>query len=163
MSTSDAEDLLRRIRTVLLDFDGPVCSIFAGYPAPVIAKELADLSSAAGSPVPEDYMRRQDPMDILRYAGKIEEARAAVPGLTVRYEEITADPGGQMQRICDYIGVPFEPAMLSYGPNITSYPAGLGDWKSVIKSGSVQQGKPPPTKEETPESLHELMATWGYA
>ena len=71
MSTSDAEALLRRVRTVLLDFDGPVCSIFAGYPAPVVAKELADLSSAAGSPVPEDYTRRQDPLDILRYAGTV--------------------------------------------------------------------------------------------
>lgn len=33
-------------RVVLLDFDGPVCSIFAGRAAPLIAHELADLLAA---------------------------------------------------------------------------------------------------------------------
>jgi hypothetical protein len=29
---------------VLLDFDGPVCSVFAGYPAPTVARELRQLT-----------------------------------------------------------------------------------------------------------------------
>lgn len=73
MSTaaSDAEALLRRVRTVLLDFDGPVCSIFAGYPAPTVAEELAATAAAAGHPVPEEYLRNQDPLDVFRFAGTV--------------------------------------------------------------------------------------------
>lgn len=71
MSTADAEALLRRIRTVLLDFDGPVCSIFAGYPAAVVSAELTAVSASAGYPVPEKYVRRLDPLDILRFAGTV--------------------------------------------------------------------------------------------
>lgn len=32
--------MLRRARVILLDFDGPVCSLFAGYPAPQVAADL---------------------------------------------------------------------------------------------------------------------------
>lgn len=64
-------ELLRRVRTVLLDFDGPVCSIFAGYPAPVVADELAAVSANAGYPVPESFLLRSDPLDVLRFAGTI--------------------------------------------------------------------------------------------
>jgi hypothetical protein len=60
-SSADAEALLRRVRTVLLDFDGPVCSIFAGYPAPNVTAELAATAAAAGHPVPDAYLRSQDP------------------------------------------------------------------------------------------------------
>lgn len=35
-------------RLLLLDFDGPVCDIFAGYPAPRVAQELRDLIAAQG-------------------------------------------------------------------------------------------------------------------
>lgn len=39
---------------VLLDFDGPVCSVFAGYSAPRIAGELRGLLSARGVQVPAE-------------------------------------------------------------------------------------------------------------
>ena len=71
MTAADAAALLRRVRTVLLDFDGPVCSIFAGYPAPQVAEELAASAAAAGHAVPEDYRRNQDPLDIFRFAGTV--------------------------------------------------------------------------------------------
>lgn len=58
MTTSDVEALLRRVRTVLLDFDGPVCSIFSGYPAPDVADELAATAAAAGYPVSVYYRRK---------------------------------------------------------------------------------------------------------
>lgn len=71
---TDAEALMRRVRTVLLDFDGPVCSIFAGYPAPAVAEELAITAAAVGHPVPTNYLRNQDPLDVLRFAGTIDPA-----------------------------------------------------------------------------------------
>jgi HAD superfamily hydrolase (TIGR01509 family) len=36
--------ILRRSPVILLDFDGPVCSVFAGYPAPQITDELRALA-----------------------------------------------------------------------------------------------------------------------
>jgi phosphoglycolate phosphatase len=71
-AASDAQALLGRVRTVLLDFDGPVCSIFAGYPAPDVADELAATCAAAGHPVPADYLRNRDPLDVLRFAGTVD-------------------------------------------------------------------------------------------
>lgn len=76
--SADAEALLRRVRTVLLDFDGPVCSIFAGYPAPDVTVELAAIAAAAGHPVPEEYLRNQDPLDIFRFAGTVGPELTAV-------------------------------------------------------------------------------------
>jgi phosphoglycolate phosphatase len=32
--------LLSTVEAVLFDFDGPVCSVFAGYPAPKVAQQL---------------------------------------------------------------------------------------------------------------------------
>lgn len=82
MSTAapGAVELLCRIRTVLLDFDGPVCSIFAGYPAPDVADELAALSAAAGHKVPDHHLVNRDPLDVLRFAGTVG------PDLTVLIE-----------------------------------------------------------------------------
>ena len=35
--------IVTRTRYLLLDFDGPVCSIFAGLPAPTVADQLRKL------------------------------------------------------------------------------------------------------------------------
>jgi GT2 family glycosyltransferase len=45
-------------------------------------------------------------------------AAAAVLGgrmLELRYEELVSDPGVQLERLCGFIGIPFDPAMLDYG------------------------------------------------
>jgi phosphoglycolate phosphatase-like HAD superfamily hydrolase len=39
-------DVMRPVRHVLLDFDGPVCSVFGELPAPVVARRLADAIDA---------------------------------------------------------------------------------------------------------------------
>ena len=40
---------LTEARALLLDFDGPVCSVFAGLPTPVIAAELRGILAAQGA------------------------------------------------------------------------------------------------------------------
>jgi HAD superfamily hydrolase (TIGR01509 family) len=55
---------------LLLDFDGPVCSVFAGYPAPQIAAELV-ASLREFAPQLADALREEsDPMEVLRVAAE---------------------------------------------------------------------------------------------
>ena len=61
-----------------------------------------------------------DPMDrhiarTLTFMTAVEEARQALPGLTVRYEDLTEDPEAVTRQICEFLGVPWEPGMLDYG------------------------------------------------
>jgi hypothetical protein len=101
---------------------------------------------------------------VRRYCEALEAARQAYDGITVRYEDLTADPAGETRRICEYLGVEWEPAMLEYGRGDHGrYKAGLGDWAEKIRSGAVQAATPPPPLEETPEPLRELAEAWGYA
>jgi hypothetical protein len=111
---------------------------------------------------PQDSPERNARM-VLRYGNAIEQARAAHPGLTVRYEDLTADPRGATQRLCAFLGLDWEPQMLEYGRfDHGRMKPGLGDWKAKIKSGEVQQAEPPPPLEEIHASLHELCVAWGY-
>jgi HAD superfamily hydrolase (TIGR01509 family) len=54
---------------LLLDFDGPVCSIFAGYPAPRVAAELVALLDVEGVTLPPDLRSDGDPLAVLRWVG----------------------------------------------------------------------------------------------
>ncbi|MEO3810541.1 sulfotransferase [Sphaerisporangium sp. B11E5] len=100
-------------------------------------------------------------LDALRYMKAVERARAALPGLTVRYEDLTADPETVTRSICDFLSLPWEPGMLTYGEQAVVV-KGLGDWKDKIRSGTVQAGRELPSADEIPESLVPMARTWGY-
>jgi hypothetical protein len=111
---------------------------------------------------PQDTPERNARM-VLRYGNAIESARVAHPGVTVRYEELTAEPRAATKRLCAFLGVPWEAGMLDYGRfDHGRMKPGLGDWKAKIKSGEVQAADPPPPPEEIHPSLHELCVAWGY-
>lgn len=101
---------------------------------------------------------------VLRYMDAIEAARAVLPGHTVRYEELTADPSRVLQGLCEFLGVDFEPAMLDYGA-VSREPLkrGIGDWSPKIRSGAVQPAPPLPPLDQVRPSLVRMVRTWGYA
>ena len=102
---------------------------------------------------------------VLRYMRAIEEARPALGDAhTVRYEELTNDPAGVLTRLCDHLGVPYEPGMLDYG-SVDREPLqrGIGDWSPKIRSGSVQPAPPPPPLEQVRPALLPVVRAWGYA
>ncbi|TMS00644.1 sulfotransferase family protein [Nonomuraea basaltis] len=99
--------------------------------------------------------------DALRYMKAVERARSALPGLTVRYEELTAEPDKILRGICEFLGLAWAPEMLAFGtPDVVT--KGLGDWKDKIRSGSVQPGRDLPRPEEVPESLRNMCRIWEY-
>jgi HAD superfamily hydrolase (TIGR01509 family) len=52
---------------ILVDFDGPVCSVFAGYPADLIAEGLRSLLAEQAVPVPPEIASQPDPLEVLRW------------------------------------------------------------------------------------------------
>ncbi|WP_395573530.1 sulfotransferase family protein [Streptomyces sp. BK79] len=102
--------------------------------------------------------------EVLPYLAAVEEARAAdADGFTVRYEDITAGPEREMRRLCAFLGVDYEPAMLHYGERSGGeLVRGLGDWRDTIRTGTVQPGRALPGEGEVPEALRPACAAWGY-
>jgi hypothetical protein len=112
---------------------------------------------------PQDSEDRNVEM-VLRYCNALEGARSRYPGITVRYEDLVADPARVTRQLCSFLGVEWEPTMLDYGRfGHGRYRSGLGDWKDKIKSGQVQDAEPPPVAEEIPPPLRAMCETWGYA
>lgn len=67
--TGDLGRLVGEVGALLLDFDGPVCSIFAGFPASQVAAELVDVLRRRGVDVPPDLASEPDPLEVLRRTG----------------------------------------------------------------------------------------------
>ncbi|MEU8109103.1 HAD family hydrolase [Nonomuraea muscovyensis] len=59
-------DIFRQTRAVLLDFDGPVCKVFAGLPASEVAARLKRLLQDEGAELPRDVAEVDDPLKVLR-------------------------------------------------------------------------------------------------
>jgi hypothetical protein len=99
----------------------------------------------------------------LTFMTAVEEARQALPGLTVRYEDLTEDPEAVTRQLCEFLGVPWEPGMIDYGSRTRGeFVKGLGDWTDRIRSGTVQPARPLPSPDEVPLSLTEISRAWGY-
>src|SRR5690349_19817413 len=58
--------IIRRTRHLLLDFDGPVCSVFAGMSDDEVAKELRRRLAAAGIAIPAEVRSVSDPLAVFR-------------------------------------------------------------------------------------------------
>lgn len=54
---------------LLLDFDGPLCAVFAGVSARAIAAELRELLMARGAVIPDELKSEDDPLEVLRWTG----------------------------------------------------------------------------------------------
>lgn len=69
---------------ILLDFDGPVCSIFGGYPASSVATELRSILAGLDVRLPCEVAEEDDPLQILRWTatlGRPELTKAAEDAL----------------------------------------------------------------------------------
>jgi hypothetical protein len=94
---------------------------------------IAAFSSFANSFFDGDYVRAQSHNPLLnRYVPAIAAflRQHEVSFIHVRYEDLVQDPETWVTRICAYVGVPFEPGMITYGGKARE---GLGDPTGVAK------------------------------
>ena len=68
---ADLVELLSGKTSILLDFDGPVCSIFSNHPAPDVAASLRAVLTAAGVPVPPNLETERDPLEVLKWSATL--------------------------------------------------------------------------------------------
>lgn len=63
--------LLAERSSILLDFDGPVCSIFANWPAPQVAETLRDVLRGEGVELTPSLQGEHDPLEVLRWTATL--------------------------------------------------------------------------------------------
>ncbi|GAA4593712.1 HAD family hydrolase [Planotetraspora phitsanulokensis] len=62
---------MQRAQYVLLDFDGPICDVFSGFPAPEVAAILRKMLKDAGVDLPPDIQEQDDPMEVFRFSAQL--------------------------------------------------------------------------------------------
>ncbi|WP_329107071.1 HAD-IA family hydrolase [Micromonospora sp. NBC_01699] len=82
MTRPNLRTIADRTRYLLLDFDGPVCSIFANYPAATVATELRRLLVNQGVTLPEHIQTEADPLAVLRFTTTLNQ-----PTITRRIDD----------------------------------------------------------------------------
>jgi HAD superfamily hydrolase (TIGR01509 family) len=84
-------DLVRDAEALLLDFDGPICSVFAGYPAPIVADQLRDILAQGGhASLPKKVHDTADPFEVLQYASTLGPSEAEYVESALTAHEIEA-------------------------------------------------------------------------
>ena len=88
-SGSDLDVIVSRTRHLLLDFDGPICSIYAGLPAATVADRLRKLFGDH-TQLPDDIAHTPDPLEVFAYAATVSEDLAARVETEMTDQELAA-------------------------------------------------------------------------
>ncbi|SEK86677.1 sulfotransferase family protein [Nonomuraea pusilla] len=126
-----------------------------------LLRHPASIAASWHEASPDRRTPEEAALDALRYMKAVQRARTSLPGLTVRYEDLSSDPGRVTREICEFLGLEWEEGMLSYGRQAV-LEKGLGDWRDKIRTGTVQPGRALPSPGEVPEALKPMARTWGY-
>ncbi|GGP39336.1 HAD family hydrolase [Saccharothrix coeruleofusca] len=83
--------LLTSTDTLLLDFDGPICSVFAGMSAQRATDQLRTILKAIGySDMPPKLLQTEDPFEVLHYAATLGAEQAEHIEVALRAWEVEA-------------------------------------------------------------------------
>ena len=81
--------IIARTRYLLLDFDGPICSIYAGLPAPTVAEKLRQLFPGE---LPDEIANTPDPIEVFTYSATVSDEMAARVEAEMADLEVAAVP-----------------------------------------------------------------------
>ncbi|MFG1643803.1 HAD family hydrolase [Amycolatopsis sp. NPDC049252] len=85
------EETLTQATALLLDFDGPVCAVFAGIPVSTVADQLRQVLADGGhANLPAPIATSEDPFDVLRYAAELSENDARLVEAAFTAHELEA-------------------------------------------------------------------------
>jgi HAD superfamily hydrolase (TIGR01549 family) len=90
-AASDLDSVLARTRHLFLDFDGPICSIFAGVPSATVAERLRKVFGDQAQ-LPDDIANTADPFAVFVYAATISDDLAARVETEMTDQELAAVP-----------------------------------------------------------------------
>ena len=95
--------------------------------------------------------------------------RTSPSTLTLRYEDLIADPQGELTRLCEFIGEPFERAMIEGREGSGSVAAEHEWWKGDVtgpldpsRSGGWTERMPPRIQHYAALNLGEMLEEHGY-
>jgi phosphoglycolate phosphatase len=81
--------IIARTRWLLLDFDGPICSIYAGLPAPTVAEKLRQFFH---DELPDEIASTADPIEVFTYSATVSGEMAARVEAEMADLEVAAVP-----------------------------------------------------------------------
>ncbi|GGQ15840.1 HAD family hydrolase [Streptomyces roseolilacinus] len=95
MGTDELTDVLADAQGFLFDFDGPLCDVFAGRPAPRVAGELTELAVGWEPALAERLHGVDDPIEVLRlvHAADVDLGHEVERALTAAEVEAVAVAG----------------------------------------------------------------------
>jgi phosphoglycolate phosphatase len=86
----DLDAILARTHYLLLDFDGPICDIYAGLPAATVADRLRKHLDGRNVELPDEVARTPDPLEVFAYSATISGDLAAEIEAEMTDLEVTA-------------------------------------------------------------------------
>ncbi|MFI1518351.1 HAD family hydrolase [Kitasatospora cineracea] len=156
-------DLLRPVKHVLLDFDGPVCSVFAGFSAPDVAKSLQEGLEALGWKALVEDPIEADPLALLRQVAEhrpdlVSPADRRLTLLeTAAVQTARPNPGGEaVLRACAQSGRAVSIVSNNATAAIESYLAAHDLTRYVVRTVGRTPGDPSSMKP-SPRLLVEAM------
>ncbi|MFH9226538.1 HAD family hydrolase [Streptomyces lydicus] len=89
--------VLAQSTAVLFDFDGPLCDVFAGLPAPGVALDLAQIAAGHDSALSDKLADTRDPLEVLRLchaadAALSEPIETALTAAELKAVDVAGDP-----------------------------------------------------------------------
>jgi phosphoglycolate phosphatase len=100
----ELDELLSRTRYLLLDFDGPVCGVFAGQPPRTVVMQLLSVL-ARDLDIPVEVGAATDPFEVLRFAATLGADVAETVERQLRVAEsnavMTAEPTPYATEVID--------------------------------------------------------------
>ncbi|WP_329623382.1 HAD hydrolase-like protein [Streptomyces sp. NBC_01255] len=90
MPSDNLAGLLADCDAILFDFDGPICHVFRGLPAPGVAHELADVLAGLVPELERPARTTDDPMEVHRLSAQGGEAALAAVEAALTQAEVRA-------------------------------------------------------------------------